>query len=41
MREAGVDLARWMVARYRHPDRLIRIENGNGKDQVQLQMTDG
>jgi hypothetical protein len=38
MREAGVDLTRWMVARYQHPDRLIRIENGH--DKVQLQMAE-
>ena len=38
MRSAGVDLTRWMVARYQHPDRLIRIENG--KDKVQLQMNE-
>jgi hypothetical protein len=26
MHAAGVDLTRWFVARYQHPDRLIRIE---------------
>jgi hypothetical protein len=38
MRETGVDLTRWMVARYQNPDRLIRIENGH--DKVQLQMAE-
>ena len=38
MREAGVDLTRWMVARYQHPDRLIRIEGG--RDNLQLQMAE-
>lgn len=37
MREAGVDMTRWLVARYQHPDRLIRIE---GRDACQLQLTD-
>lgn len=35
MRDAGVDVTRWMVARYQHPDRLIRIE---GRENLQLQM---
>ena len=35
MREAGVDPTRWLVARYQHPDRLIRIE---GRENVQLQV---
>jgi hypothetical protein len=37
MAQAGVDVTRWLVARYQHPDRLIRIE---GRDDVQLQMTE-
>ncbi len=37
MREAGVDMTRWLVARYQHPDRLIRIE---GRDDVQLQVAE-
>ncbi len=37
MREAGVDMTRWLVARYQHPDRLIRIE---GREDLQLQVTD-
>jgi len=38
LREAGVDLTRWMVAKYQHPDRLIRIEGG--RDNLQLQMAE-
>jgi hypothetical protein len=37
MAQAGVDVTRWLVARYQHPDRLIRIE---GRDDLQLQVTD-
>ena len=37
MREAGVDMTRWLVAKYQHPDRLIRIE---GREDLQLQVTD-
>lgn len=37
MGQAGVDVTRWLVARYQHPDRLIRIE---GRDDLQLQVTD-
>lgn len=37
MREAGVDVTRWLVARYQHPDRLIRIE---GREDLQLQVAD-
>ena len=33
----GVDVTRWLVARYQHPDRLIRIE---GWDDLPLQVTD-
>ena len=37
MRDAGVDVTRWLVARYQHPDRLIRIE---GRENLQLQLTE-
>lgn len=37
MKEAGVDLTRWLVARYQHPDRLIRIE---GRENMQLQVAE-
>ena len=37
MREAGVDMTRWLVAKHQHPDRLIRIE---GREDLQLQVTD-
>lgn len=37
MRDAGVDVTRWLVARYQHPDRLIRIE---GREDLQLQVAD-
>jgi len=37
MREAGVDMTRWLVARYQHPDRLIRIE---GRENLQLQVAE-
>lgn len=37
MRAAGVDLTRWLVARYQHPDRLIRVEGG---EPVQLHLND-
>lgn len=35
MREAGVDVTRWLVAPYQNPDRLIRIE-GNQSPNLQL-----
>ena len=30
MREMQVDLTRYLVAQYQHPDRLIRISGDNG-----------
>lgn len=35
MREAGVDMTRWLVARYQHPDKVVRIEGG---EAVQVQV---
>lgn len=37
MGAAGVDLTRWLVARCRSPDRLIRVE---GREAVQLQVAE-
>jgi hypothetical protein len=37
MREAGVDVARWLAARRRHPDRQIRIA---GRADLQAQVAE-
>ena len=38
MQSMQVDLTRYLVAQYQHPDRVIRIDNGsNGKPQPELQ----
>lgn len=36
LRDAGVDLTRWLVARYRQPDRLIRIEGNTANVRLPI-----
>jgi hypothetical protein len=38
MHAAGVDPTRWLVARYQHPDRLIRIDSGSNNPQERMHL---
>lgn len=37
LNELGVDLTRYLVAQYQHPDRILRVENTGSKDAPKVQ----